>query len=521
MNAKKPDDTASQTFNVDPPSGSEIFSNISRSGCSITVPGYQNKYVIIAPDSPDSRLQINSGPTGKIKLDRNGVGEFTVEYRYGYAGDRPDKVIDFVVKDDSLTNIPGAEFDYTFIIRDAVVVIDSPHDFAVAEGGALGSDGFLEVQFSVLDGMNDPVGNADVRVSCTQGNVHFYLDDGVSEITQAGQAGDGSAIVYADYRTNDQPGAGVVGTVKGKICADNVGIFPLAATVLGSGVEIDFNFVLADNEIIAGDLPALKTTFGSTLDLSGPATTFVMLPSLPDGVGPHDTVALLVNGNAVAPFNATAGQLVETGYELPKLPFTWQPIGGASLNGKAFLNYLVQSTYSETSKIQGALKQFTVNSAGGVSNGPNPNVKSRTAPAPTLGLVTVVNVSTIASNVLTVTIDFTGSPVQPQLSGYLNVYVNGYESNTDTSITKQATVPATFTSAAGVVTVDVDATTLWGFSNGAGKRTSNLQMDYYLLPPGVPAAAMQRAGSEEIALDELAASQTYSKISATYVIATL
>lgn len=510
-----------------PPSGAQIFAN-TVSECQLSIPAMPSQTVVVGPMMADPRLLINGTDSAQITLDGQGQGKFNVTYRYGFKGIRPDLLVKFVVKDDSMTNV--GNFEYTFTIREASFVIDSLHDFAVDKKDPAG-DGLLEVELKVFDGSGVLVSGDSVHLSTAAGNVHFYERDGITDITQEDTSGD-YPILYADY-----PVAAGASEVIAKLGAENVGIFPLQMTVQGTGIETDVKFVLADSAIVPGNLPALKTTFGATMNLAGAATTFIALPAYPDGVDPQATIVPLVNGNAVGPFNVTVEQLVTLGLELPKLPFTWTGVDGQTYDDVAYLSYLVQSDYSDVAKIQGTIKKFSVNPAGGVNNGPDPSITKRTLPAPVVRKgVTVINQSVIAPNILDVTIDLTNEPVQAGDIGYLTVYVEGYASDQDTVITKRSTIPATFEVIAGFIEVSVDATTLQGFSNGAGRLQSKLRMDYYVVPGGAIPPAIRGAGPEstgstgragdpsergEIDFEQLVAQRTYSKISAQWVVATL
>lgn len=515
---------------VVPPSGAQVFANVVQE-CALSIPTMGKQTVVISPMTPDPRLLVNGKDSAQVTLSPQGEGKFNVTYRYGFKGVRPDLLINLVLKDDTMANIGNV--DYTFVIREASFVIDSLHDFAVDKDDAAG-DNFLEVELKVYDGSGALVSGDSVHLSTTAGNVHFYEQDGITDITQEDTSGD-YPILYADYPVT----AGATEAIA-KLGAENVGIFPLHMTVQGTGIETDVKFVLADSAIVPGNLPALKTTFGATMNLAGAATTFIALPAYPDGVDPQATIVPLVNGNAVGPFNVTVEQLVTLGLELPKLPFTWSGVDGQTYDDVGYLSYLVQSDYSDVAKIQGTIKKFNINTTGGVNNGPDPSITKRTLPAPMVRKgVTVVNQSVIASNVLDVTIDLTGAPVQATDVGYLTVYVEGYASDQDTVITKRTTIPATFAVVAGLVAVPVDATTLQNFSNGAGRLQSKLKMDYYVVPGGAIPPAIRGAGPEstsgtrsagsagdpietgEIDFEQLVAQRTYSKISAQWVVATL
>lgn len=446
---------------------------------TVTIPDKATKTIQLvqappANEQPDPNFRINGLPASQVTLDSNGVGKFRVRYAYPSGTTAQPDVTRTVATKFNNNAIPGGEVAYDYIVRDAFLTVEpGTPDFAVFGPAP------LEVQLHVVNGVGDAMGGETVRASCDNGNARF-LDATGADVTQVTQV-NGSEVFYYDYTTNNVLNSVGFGIAKAEFTALNTGIFDIKIQVSGFAESRLFTLVVTDDQVIGGQLPPPRLSFSSTLSLDGPATTFVRLASIPSGVSPDKKVALVVNGNPAAPFDLTMQQFVTVGYELPKRWFTQKTIDGAEPDGNASLYYMVQSLDDDTDYTRSNIVKFKT--TGTVVNKPDLQVGKRTLPMPSLSGVIVVNTSVIESGTMPVEIDFTNSGVQAGLTGYLTVYANGYSSNASTVIDNVQTITHSFTTQAGKMVVQVDATLLWGFTTSSSGVESNLMMDYYLVKP--------------------------------------
>ena len=444
---------------------------------TITVPDKATKTIALSQvvsnnEQPDPNFRINGTLASTVTLDANGVGKFGVRYAYPSGTSAQPDVTRTIGTKYNNNVLPDGEVSYDFIVRDAFPIVEpGTADFAV-----LGVDA-LSIQLHVVNGDGDAVGGATVRVSCDDGNARF-LDAAGIDVTKVTQV-NGSEVYYNDYTTNNVLNTPGYGIAKAEFTALNTGIFDIKIQVSGFAESRLFTLVVTDDQVIGGQLPPPRLSFSSTLSLDGPATTFVRLASIPSGVMPDSKVALIVNGNPAAPFDLTMQQFVTVGYELPKRWFTQKTIDHFEPNGKASLYYMVQSLDDDPTYTRSNLMRFNV--TGTVVNKPDLQVGKRTLPMPTVSGAIVVNSSVLERGFLPVEIDFTNSGIQPGVSGYLTAYVNGYSSNSSTVIDNVQTIPQVFTTQAGKMVVQVDASLLWGFTTSSTGVPSKLLMDYYLV----------------------------------------
>lgn len=502
----KSDDEAPQ---FDPPTGAFLF--VRREYiCKVLIPEFKNSTVVVLPKVRDPKLRIDHEDFASITLDGEGRGQFSLIYQDGPKDPRPDVLVALYVIDEQNVQIKDAVLDYVFGVRSVgLPTVVSEDDFAV-RGGRIVENGSMEVRYSSWSGDPALVGGTKVRVSSDRGNVSFFSADG-ADITQSRWLPD--PMTFAEYVTSplNPMTATHVGTVDGRIASRGLGIFPLTVGVPNSGQERRFKLVTVDPYVYIGDLPPLRTTFGSTLDLAGPATTHLELGSIPSGISPTATVVVLVNGRPVSPYELTMQELVTTGYELPKIAFKQKTIDGSELGDQALLSYLVESESSNANEILSVANQFNIKNINRISNEPDPTIADRKAPMPLLPRVTTVNLSVIWKNLLTVVIDFSKSNIPAGWHGYLSVYANGYDSVNVVDIDKQTLTTATFTTEPGLVTVEVEATALWGFSTNARGRPSNLMIDYFVIDPILYRSLKSSAGPEGIEGEKLASLRRYSQ----------
>ncbi|MGG1944053.1 hypothetical protein AB1286_04500 [Trinickia sp. NRRL B-1857] len=493
----------------DPPEASFLF--VRREYiCKMRVPEFKNSTVFVIPQVRDPKLRIDHEDFASVTLDQEGRGQFSLIYQDGPKDPRPDVPVRLNVIDEHNVQVRDASVDYVFGIRSVgVPTVVSDDDFAV-RGGRITENGSMEVRYSSWSGEPARVGGIKVRVSSDRGNVSFFAADG-ADVTQTGRQGD--PTTFAEYVTSpfNPMTAPHFGTIDGRIASRGVGIFPLTVTVPNSGQERRFKLVTVDPYVYIGDLPPLRTTFGSTLDLAGLATTHVELGSVPNGVSPAAAVVVLVNGRPVSPYELTMHELVTAGYELPKIAFKQKTIDGTEPGDQAQLSYLVESESSAANQILSVANQFNIKNINRISNEPDPTITDRNAPMPLLPRVTTVNLSVIWKNKLTVVIDFSGSKVPVGWRGYLSLYANGYDSVNSVEIDKQTLTTATFTTEAGVVALEVEATALWGFSSNARGRPSNLMMDYFIVDPILYQRLKESAGPDGIEEEKLASLRRYSQ----------
>ena len=459
-----------------PVSGAEIAVG-GRQIITITIPDKPSATIGLTQavsnnEQPDPNFRINGALISQVILDENGVGKFGVRYAYpSGASAQPDVTRSISTKYNNNV-LPGGEVSYDFIVRDAFPVVQpGTADFAVLGGAP------LSIQLHVVNGDGDAIGGAAVRASCDDGNARF-LDAAGVDVTQVTQA-NGSQVYYSDYTTNNVLNTPDYGIAKAELTALNTGIFDIKIQVSGFAESRLFTLVVTDDQVVGGQLPPPRLSFSSTLSLDGPATTFVRLASIPSGVMPDSKVVLIVNGNPAAPYDLTMQQFVTVGYELPKRWFTQKTIDGFEPNGKASLYYMVQSLDDDPTYTRSNLMKFST--TGTVVNKPDLQVGKRTLPMPTVSGAIVINSSVLEPGVLPVEIDFTNSGVQPGINGYLTVYVNGYSSYSSTVIDNVQTIPQSFTTQAGKMVVQVDASLLWGFTTSSTGVPSKLLMDYYLV----------------------------------------
>lgn len=457
-----------------PPSGSQISVG-STTHCRITFPDDSITSVDLqqAPaqgEVPDPNLRINGKMATSIDIV-NGVGKFNLLYNYPMnTAPQPD-VTRFIAAKQGPTEIPGGTVTYRFAVRDAFAnVTPGTPEFAVFGGDD------ASVLLHVVNGEDDSVGGATVKVSCADGNVRFKDAAGDDKTQQ--MIVNGSMVYYADFTTDNTVGTPGYGIAKVGFTAQNTGIFDIQVALPGYNQTRQFTLVVADDQIVGGGLPPPRFSFAGTLNLDGPATTFVRLASAPSGVPSSAKVVLVVNGIPVAPFDLTVQQFTTVGYELPKRWFTQKTIDGTDPNGKAMVYYMVQSLDDDPNDTRSYITKFQT--IGTVMNRPDPTVGKRTLPIPTVSDAVVVNQSVIEPGHLPVEIDFTNSGVAAGLSGYMTVYANGYSSSTSTSIDNVQTIPQQFTTEAGKMIVKVDASLLWGFHSSGGQQ-SKILIDYYVM----------------------------------------
>ena len=459
-----------------PAAGAEIPVTVAKL-ITVTIPDKATKTIqlVQAPpgnEQPDPNFRINGVSASQVTLDSNGVGKFRVRYAYPSGTTAQPDVTRTVATTYNNLAIPGGEVGYDYIVRDAFVTVEpGTPDFAVLGPAP------LAVQLHIVNGVGDPIGGATVRASCDSGNARF-LDATGTDVTQVGQI-NGSEVFYYDYTTSNVLNTPGYGIAKAEFTALNTGIFDIKIQVSGFNESRLFTLVVTDDQVAGGGLPPPRLSFSSTLNLDGPATTFVRLASIPAGVSPDKKVALVVNGNPAAPFDLTMQQFTTVGYELPKRWFMQKTIDDSEPNGKASLYYMVQSLDDDATYTRSNLLKFST--TGTVVNKPDLQVGKRTLPMPTVSGVIVVNSSVLESGTLPVEIDFTNSGVSPGIDGYLTVYANGYSSNASTVIDNVQTVPQSFKTQAGKMVVNVDATLLWGFTTSSTGVESRLMMDYYLV----------------------------------------
>jgi hypothetical protein len=505
-NISESDDQAPQ---FDPPEGS--FLQVRREYiCQVLIPQFKDSTVFIVPQNRDPKLRIDNGDSATVALDHDGRGRFSLIYQDGPVDPRPDVAVRLNVIDERNVVVEAAAVNYVFGVRAAgLPTVVSDDDFAI-RGGRIDGNGSVELTYSSWSGVPALVGGVTVRVRSNRGNVSFFAADG-TDITQSSQHGE--PMTFAEYVTNPlaPDETRQIGTVDGRIASKSIGVFPLSLTVPDSGLERRFKLVTVDPYVYIGDLPPLRTTFGSTLDLAGAATTHVELGSIPNGVAPAAAVVVLVNGRPVSPYELTMYDLVTVGYELPKIAFKENTIDGTPPGDQAQLSYLVESQSSFANEILSVANQFEIKNKNRISNMPDPNITDRKAPAPTLPRLTTVNLSAIWGNSLTVVIDLSNSKIPAGWRGYLSLYANGYESVNSIDIDKQTLTTATFTTEPGIVAIEVDASALWGFSNNARGRAGTLFMDYYVVDPVLYRGLKERAGAQGIDEAELASLRQYSQ----------
>jgi hypothetical protein len=459
-----------------PPTGSKIGVGI-RQACQIKVsdPTVNSVDLAQAPppgELPDPNLRISGKMTTTVDIGGNGVGKFNVLYIYPTGTTPQPDVARSIVAKSGGAEIPGGSVTYDFVVRDAfATVTPGSAEYAVYGGDA------LSVLLHVINGEDDAVGGAAVRVSCSDGNVRFYDPAGDDETRETSQ--NGSMIYYADFTTGNLAGTPGFGMAKAEFTAKNTGIFDILVEVPDYYKTRQFTLVVADDQIVPGALPPPRYSFASTLNLDGPATTFVRLTQAPKDVAADAKVVLVVNGNPVSPFDLTVQQFVSVGYELPKRWFTQKTIDGVDPNGKALVYYMVQSLDDDVNHTRSYITKF--NTVGTVANRPDPNVGKRMLPMPIVSGAIVVNRSVIEPGTLPVEIDFTGSGVAAGLNGFVTVYANGYSASTSTIIDNVQTITQPFTTQAGKMIVKVDASLLWGFGNSATGQPSKLLIDYYVM----------------------------------------
>jgi hypothetical protein len=445
--------------------------------CRITIPDHASDTITLMqqPDpgqTADGNLRINGKVQATLNLDGSGTATYRLLYNYPLQVTvRPD-VKRTIKAQFAGADIPGAQVTYDFIEREAFpVVTPGKPEFAV-----FGGDN-LSLQLHAVSGTGDRVGGCPIRVMCRDGNVRFFDDNG-NDVTQQDAV---MNFLFADYTTNNVQGDPDYGIANIELSAGNIGIFDVSFEVKGFNSEGAFTLIVADDQIVGGELDAPRYSFSSSLRLDGPATTFVRLTST-QGFANYSKVVFFVNGIAVAPYDLTLGQLTTVGYELPKIWFTQKTIEGADPGGKAAVYYMIQSNDDDANMTRSVVKKFTT--VGTVMNKPDPNV-ARSLPEPRVIGVTVVNQSVIEAGFLDVTIDFTNSGVPAGVSGFLTVYANGYSSRASTQIDKVQTIPKSFTTGSGKTTVQVDASLLWGFTTTANNQQSTLLIDYYLVTPSL------------------------------------
>lgn len=493
----------------DPPDASFLF--VRREYIiKMVLPAYRNSTVMVVPEGHDPKVRVGRGDSASVDLDREGKGQFSLTYQDGPVDPRPDVPVRLNVLDERHVVVDGAAVDYVFGVRGVgVPTVVSDDDFAL-RGASIVGNGSLEVRYSTWSGEPALVGGVTVRVASNRGNLSFFSAGG-ADVTQSGRHGD--PVTFAEYVTSPLTplAASRVGTVEGRIASQSIGIFPLTVTVPNSGMERRFKLVTVDPYVYIGELPPLRTTFGSTLNLAGSATTHVELGSIPIGVSPAASVVVLVNGRPVSPYELTMEDLVTIGYELPKIAFKEKSIDGTDLGDQAQLSYMVESESSVANEIISRANQFDIKNSNRISNAPDPAITDRNAPMPTLARLTTVNVSVIWKNTVTVVIDFTNSSIPEGWRGTLSLYANGYESVDSIDIDKQTLTTATFTVEAGLVAVEVDASALWGFYANARGRAGTLMMDYFVTDPARYQALKDSAGPEGIDGDQLASLRKYSR----------
>ncbi|RDU96936.1 hypothetical protein [Trinickia dinghuensis] len=493
---------AAGSVTFDPPDGAQIPEGVVRN-CTITTtdPVEQNAKIILKQATPDPRFRINGLAQAEVTLSK-GRGAFTVSRTYPASVEiRPDTTHEIVAQYEG-ANIGNVT--YTMIVRDALTIVPPTQpEFAVFAGDN------LSMQLHGIDGEDQPVGGLKIRMQCYQSNVQFFDANG-DEITGTMYDPGGQRALYGDYVTDNTNGLDL-GIAGGELGAKNTGIFDIAYDVIGFNNPKNFTLVVADDQIMGGSLSApILSAASPSLNLGGAATTFVRLLKAPIGVRPDAKVVFIVNGLPVSPYSLTVQEAVEMGYELPKLWFTKESIEGVDPKNKAQIYYMIQSESSDITETRSGVKKF--DTFGTVVNAPDPNLGPRKLPMPTLGNVNTVNSSVIQGGVLPVEIDFTDGGVSAGSDGFITLYANGYLSNTSTILDHAETITQSFKTKAGKNVIDVDAGKLWGFTDSATFKPSNLKMDYYVTPGAPPAEAAQGDVSKD---DEFwkqrDASKQYSK----------
>lgn len=475
-----------------PPSGSQIGVGL-RKACQIAVTDQSIKSVDLeqAPppgDLPDPNLRISGRMTTTVDIGADGIGKFNLLYVYPPGTTPEPDVTRSIVAKQGSTEIPGGKVTYDFVVRDAfATVAPGTPEFAVFGGDA------LAVLLHVVDGKDEPVGGAVARVTCADGNVRFFDPAGDDETREMPQ--DGSMVYYADFTTNNVPNSPGHGIAKAEFSAKNTGIFDILVEVPTYYKSRLFTLVVADDQIVPGALPPPRYSFANTLSLDGPATTFVRLASAPRNVPGEAKVVLVVNGNPVSPFDLTMQAFVTYGYELPKRWFTQKTINGVDPKGRASVYYMVQSIDDDVNNTRSYLTKF--NTVGTVANKPDPTVGARTLPMPIVSGAIIINSTVIEPGTLSIDIDFTGSGVQPGSTGFLTLYANGYSSPSSSIVDNVQTITQSFPTQAGKMTVKVDASSLWGFTNSSTGQPSKLLIDYYVML-SQPARSVDDAAASEI-----------------------
>lgn len=475
--------------------------------CTVTCPGYDGRTITIGPDVPDPKLRLDGKDSASVQLDADGTGTFELRYNYGTSGPRPDVPITLDAIDDTGNGIPDGSVTYVIGIRRAgAPIVASGNDFAV-RGQPVNADGSMEFTYSTWDGMSHLSGGVTVRVSSSRANVRFYAADG-TDVTKE----DGPATTSAEYTTIPAASGlvSVVGKALGRAALKTVGIAEVNVTVPLSAADVPFQVVTVDPYICTGDLPSLTTSFGSTLNLAGAATTHVALRENPPTVKSDATVVLLINGRPVGPYELTMGSLVANGYELPKIAFTETTIDGHQPGGEALLSYLVESKSSNLNEIMGRGVRFSIKNINYISNRPDPSVTVRPLPWP-LFQESVINLSVVLGQKIKVTIDFSGPAAPPAgWQGVLFLYANGYEKNS-TQIDKHTLTSVPFTTAPGIVEIEVPTSALLDFAISPAGDPSNVLMDYYVMDPAAYRTLKESAGPEGIDEVRLVSARRYSQ----------
>ena len=472
--------------------------------CTVTFPGAGAKPITIHPVNADPRLHLNGASFAAVTLDGDGKGTFELTYNYGMSGQRPDVRIELYALDESNNAIPDSTVTYIIGIRQAgVPIVDSDNDFAIV-GRAVDAGGSVMVTYSTWDGMPHLSGGVKLRVSTGRANARFYAADG-TDVTQQGPE-----IAFAEYTTIPAASGllSLIGKIVGRAAMQNVGIAQVNVTVPLSDADVPFQIVTVHPHICTGELPSLITSFGSTLNLAGGATTHVSLREIPPTIRQDATVVLLVNGRPVGPYDLTMGDLVAMGYDLPKIAFTHKTIDDQIPGNEALLSHLVQSDSSNLNEILGTGVRFKTKNIEKISNMPDSTITFRPLPPPLIQ-PNVVNVSVVLGGILKVSIDFPAG-FSTGLQGCLFLYANGYEKNSN-QVDKHTLTSATFTTAPGMVEIDVPTSALFNFAISPDGNSSNLWIDYYVIDPAVYRTLKENAGPEGIDEALLDSAKQYSQ----------
>lgn len=399
-----------------------------------------------------------------VTFNNNDSGQFSVLYN-----DPDDDGADFNVTlqlvDKNSNAIPGATATYQCGVRTANAPIPvGATDYALDDGQTK-----LDLEFSVSDGTGALMPNTKVQLLATKANIRFYSEAGV-DITVSDTEGN----LTATYTT----GAGTPPTVKGSIGGVEAGIYTIEYGVQDAKLFSDFTFIVAPQYLITGGLGGLKMPLtGGTLQLGGRSTVFVQLSdnTIPPPYTEDTSIVLIANQKPMPPYGQLTFADLRIGYPLSKLPFKQ----GTNNNT---LYYMVQSDSQNPDDNRSTMIRFSAQ--GTVENYPDATIPDQDRPLPAVIIqgVSIINDAIIQGGTLSVT--FPGlDAAYMGAAGHYTVYVNGYSSQTSTSIDKVGNYSSNFTASTADQVLSVDATSLWGYMTSKDNKDSYLQIDYYVISP--------------------------------------